>query len=200
MHLYTSGKLSLPSDKAATETDSHTPPSFSTRALSKENALSYKDKGVRGIAVRLPLTVHGKGDQDFLPSIITAARNKGESPYIDDDQNAWPAVHVLDASVVFRLAFEKGIACHVYHSISETGIKTKDIASTIIKSLRIPAILVWLDEAQEPLGFLGIFIGINNRVSNEVTRKELGWIPKQILLLEDITSDDYLNSIGKLAP
>lgn len=135
----------------------------------------------------------------FLPSITTAARNEGESVYIGDGQNVWPAVHVLDAAVVFRLALEKGIAGHVYHSISETGVKTKDIAFTIDKSLGIPTILVSPDEAKERLGFLGILFGINNRVSNEITRKELGWTPKQILLLEDIASDDYFNSIGKLA-
>lgn len=50
--IYTSATLSLPSDNAATERDSHVPLPLADRAFNEEKTLSYKDKGVRGIAVR----------------------------------------------------------------------------------------------------------------------------------------------------
>ena len=66
-----------------------------------EAFLDYSTKGVQTGVVRLPPTVHGAGDTAIVPALITLARERGISAYIDDGENRWPAVHRNDAARLF---------------------------------------------------------------------------------------------------
>jgi nucleoside-diphosphate-sugar epimerase len=47
------------------------------------------------------------------------ARQKGVSAYLGDGRNRRPAVHVLDAARLYRLAFEKLETGARYHAVAE---------------------------------------------------------------------------------
>ncbi len=97
-----------------------------------------KENGIRGSSVRLPPTVHGKEDRGLIPMFGDSAKKTGSATIIGDGTNVWPAVHRLDAAVIFRLALEKGKSGAIYHAVAEQGVPMKDIVSSPSRWKTVP--------------------------------------------------------------
>lgn len=177
---------------ATEDTEVNRNSAFSDRWKSEDmlRALS-KDKQIRGISVRLPPTVHGAGDKGFIPILIDMARRSGSVAYIDDGSARWPAVHRLDAAVLFRLAMEKGTAGAAYNAIGEQGVPMKDISTVMAKHLQLPVESKSVEQARETLGFFALAIGVDNPTSSERTQSELGWHPVGPALLADMEANYF---------
>ena len=163
------------------------------RGKSETLTVGLSSRGIRGIVMRLAPTNHGDGDHGFVPMMIAAARKKGASVYVGDGTNVWPTVHVLDTARAYRLVLEKPDCGPVFHPTAEL-VKMGDVAEAIGKGLQVPVKNVSMEEAQEVLGFLSAFVGIDNQVSNDKTRSELGWEPQQCTLLEDLKTGTYFQN------
>ena len=102
-----SGTPAVPG-RVATERDDPAPGSpVAGRAANGRAALGMAARGVRSSVLALPRPVHGDGDHHgFIARLIAIARDKGVSGYVGDGSSRWPAVHVLDAAHLFRLAVE----------------------------------------------------------------------------------------------
>lgn len=187
------GTLFLPNQRPATEEDKQPEDGFATERVKTEKALlDEAANGVAAMALRLPPTVHGKGDRAFIPAVVAAAQAHSRSAYVNEGTNHWPAVHRLDAARLYRLALENPVAGKVLHAIQEQGIPFKDIASVIAKQLSLPLVsLPPGPEADAHFGFLGVLVNVDNPVSSEATQKTFGWTPNQPGLLEDLASDHY---------
>lgn len=171
------------------ETD---PPTTQTRSVS-ELVLSAAERGVRVSAVRLAPTVHGDGDQAFVPALIQVARRTGFSAYVGDGANRWPAIHRLDAATLFRLALEKGVAGSRFHGASEEGIPVKSIAECIGEGLNVPVKSITADDARVHFDWLGGFVALDTPASSDITRESLGWMPKHPDLLTDMRENGYFS-------
>jgi nucleoside-diphosphate-sugar epimerase len=180
----TSGVLALPQGRISTEADNHVAGS-PNRAFSEQAAIDVIPR-VRASVVRLPPSVHGAGDQGFIPQIIKAARKKGTSTYIGDGASRWPAVHRLDAARLFRFVLEKGEAGAKYHGVDDIGIPFRDIAAKIATRLNITTSSCPDAKAAKHLGIVANFVGLDNPSSSEWTRQKLGWTPEQPGLLADM--------------
>ena len=161
------------------------------RVASEEAAAAVAARGVNISVVRLPPSVHGEGDHQFVPLLIGIAREKRESAYVGDGRNRWPAVHRLDAARLFRLALEKGLAGARFHGVAEEGVPFRDIAGAIGRGLNVPIVEKSSEEASSHFGWFAHFAALDNPASSRRTREVLGWQPTQAALIADLDHGRY---------
>jgi len=152
------------------------------RARSVTAVLGLGSRGVRSSAVRLPRTVHNQGTGGFAGMLTEIARRTGVSGYPGDGTQRWPAVHALDAAVLFRLALELAPAGTSWHAVADEGDAVRDISTVIGQRLHLPVETV----PQETYGPLGPIFATDQPSSSAHTQKTLGWKPTQPSLLEDL--------------
>jgi nucleoside-diphosphate-sugar epimerase len=144
--------------------------------------LDLASRGVRSTAVRLPRTVHNEGKGGFAGLLTEIARRTGVSGYPGDGTQRWPAVHALDAAVLFRLALELAPAGTSWHAVADEGDAVRDIAAVIGRRLGLPVETV----PQETYGPLGPIFATDQPSSSARTRETLGWKPAHPSLLADL--------------
>jgi len=172
----TPGRASTEADPASTEG----PVGGRGRAVTA--MLGLASRGVRSTAVRMPRTVHNQGDGGFAGLLTNIARRTGVAGYPGDGAQRWPAVHALDAAVLFRLALEQAEAGTSWHAVADEGDKVSDIAAVIGRRLGLPVESV----PAETFGALGPIFAADQPSSSTHTRQVLGWEPKHLSLLEDL--------------
>jgi nucleoside-diphosphate-sugar epimerase len=184
-----SGTPAVPG-RVATERDENAPGSLGAgRDANARAAVGMAARGVRSSVMRLPRTVHGEGDHGFIAWLIAIAREKGVSGYVGDGSSRWPAVHVLDAAHLFRLAVEQAPAGSVLHAVGDEGVPARDFAGVIGRHLNLPAASV----PAEDLGFLGMLLAVDQPASRTLTSELLGWRPVQPGLIEDMDKGHYFS-------
>jgi len=185
-----SGTPAVPG-KVATERD--VPPRgmggpLAGRFDTAEATLGMAARGVRSSVVGLPRTVHGDGDRHgFIARMVAMAREKGVSGYVGDGSSRWPAVHVLDAAHLFRLAVEQAPAGSRLHAVGDEGVPTRDIAEVIGRHLNVPT----ASASAADFGFLGPILSVDMPASSVQTRELLGWRPVQPGLIDDMEKGHY---------
>lgn len=152
------------------------------RGRSVNALLDLASRGVRATAVRMPRTVHNEGKGGFAGLLTDQARRTGVAGYPGDGTQRWPAVHALDAAVLFRLALESAPAGTAWHAVADEGDVVRDIATVIGRRLGLPVEAV----PQENFGPFGPIFVMDQPASSAHTRAVLGWQPRHPSLLEDL--------------
>ncbi len=183
------GMGSVAPGQPATE-DNFNPNHPNPRKASELAGVSVANRGVNVSVVRLP-QVHDPVKQGLITPLVQLARSKGVSAYVGDGLNRWPAVHVLDAARLYRLAFEKGEPGNRYHAVAEEGVPVREIAEAIGRGLKAPAVSVSSEEAPAHFGFLGAFMGLDMPASSAQTQERLGWHPAGPGLISDLEEMRY---------
>jgi nucleoside-diphosphate-sugar epimerase len=189
--IVTSGTGVLRTGGVVTEDDRAPPDHPNPRIATEQAADAAAMQGARALVVRLP-QVHGDGDHGFTPLLCGIARDKGVAAYIGDGSNRWSAVHRFDAARLYRLALEKaGPPGTRYHAVAEEGVPLREISDVIGRQLNVPAVSIPPEQAAEHFGWFAHFAAMDNGTSSRRTRDDLGWEPKEIGLIADISRPGY---------
>lgn len=170
------GRLSIEADQP------EIPGPFGGRFRTVQGVLALAAQDVRSSAVRMPRTVHNGGHGGFAGLLTDFARKTGVSGYPGDGTQRWPAVHALDAAILFRLALEAAPAGSVWHAVDDEGDRVVDIAAVIGRRLGLPVESV----APEHFGAMGQIFSMDQPASSSHTREALGWRPTHPKLLPDL--------------
>ena len=177
------GHLRLESDSPLSSAEIPRQPEQTAEAAAK--------RGVHVAIVRLP-QVHDTRKQGLVPLLTQLARDKGVSAYVGDGANRWAAAPLKDVAHLYRLAVEQtGPGVTVYHAVHEEGVAAREIAETLSKGLKVPAVSIDAEKAAEHFGWFAHFAGLDMPASSEWTRKKLGWEPTGPGLIEDLTNMKY---------
>lgn len=162
--------------------------------------LAIKGKGAEGYrtaVVRLPPSVHGNKDPNFIPYIISASNKAGHVGYVGDGSHKWSAVHVKDAARLYVATLE-GLADgsitpgQTIHAAEDEGHSTKEIAELIASKLNIDIGSITPQESMERYSpYIGSVWAGNRVMLSDITRKVAGWQPQEVNIIEDLKSGDY---------
>jgi nucleoside-diphosphate-sugar epimerase len=180
----------LPLGRLATEEDAGSV--AGPRTAVENAAIALAKRGVRSSVVRLP-SVYGPGDHGFVPILIDLSRTKGMSAYVGDGYNRWPAVHLLDAARLFRLAVEAAPAGSRLHGVGDEGVPFRDIAGVIGRHLNLPVVSISHEEADSHFDWLGAIASADNPTSSALTQERLGWRPVHHALIPYLEQGHYFN-------
>ena len=176
--------------RPATEQDAPESSHAIPRVASELTAAAFAAKGVRVGVMRLS-QVHNTFKQGLVTYAVEIARQKGVSAYIGDGRNRWPAVHVLDAARVYRLALENLETGARYHAVAEEGVPMRNIAEVIGRGLKVPVISISPAEAPNHFGWLAAFAGRDLPASGALTQERLAWRPTGPGLIADLEQMRY---------
>lgn len=152
------------------------------RAISVERALAAASRGIRTAAVRLPRTVHKDGGGGFAGLLANLARQSGVAAYPGTGEQRWPAVHALDAAVLFRRVLENAEPGTAWHAVQDEGDTVRSIAEVIGRRLGLPV----RQAPVEAFGPIGPVFAADQPASSAHTREAMGWVPTHVRLLEDL--------------
>jgi nucleoside-diphosphate-sugar epimerase len=160
------------------------------RVASELAGQEMAEAGVKVVVVRLP-QVHDTRKQGLVSPAVEVARQKGLSAYVGEGLNRWPAAHVSDVALLYRLAVEQGRAGERFNAVGEEGVTARDIATVVGKGLGVPVVSLSPEQVSEHFGWLGLFVGMDMPASSAWTRQRLGWRPEGPGMIADLQRMDY---------
>jgi nucleoside-diphosphate-sugar epimerase len=150
------------------------------------------EKGINVSVVRLP-QVHNTLKQGLISPLVEIARAKGVSAYVGQGKNRFPAGHLSDVALLYRLAIERGEPGARYNAVGEEGVETKQIAEALGRGLNLPTKSIAPEDAAEHFGWMAMFAGLDFPASSAETRRVLHWSPVGPGLIADLEAMDYGN-------
>jgi nucleoside-diphosphate-sugar epimerase len=192
--IYTSGVWVLGStgDQVATEQTPVNPtPLVAQRPAIEQEVLASQSRGVRAIVIR-PALVYGRGGS--IPAMLTkSARETGATRYVGDGQNRWPFVDVEDLAQLYVRALEKATPGSLYNASHGASFRVAEVAEAAsIGAGAKGKTESWpLEEARKAMGPFADALVLDQQVSGEKAKKELGWAPRAGSILDDLKTGSY---------
>ena len=153
--------------------------------------LASDTNNVRGIVIR-PAIVYGRALG--VPSMFVQSANEtGAARYIGAGENHWPTVHVEDLAELYVLALEKARPGSVYLAADGPAYRVREIAEAAGFAADAGGRTVsWpLEEARKTLGEFADALVLDQELTAEKAKRELGWKPRAVSILEELRYGSY---------
>jgi nucleoside-diphosphate-sugar epimerase len=160
------------------------------RVASELAANALLAAGVNVSVVRLP-QVHNTVKQGLISPLIEIAKAKGVCAYVGEGRNRFPAGHLSDVALLYKLAIERGEPGARYNAVGEEGVEVRTIAEALGRGLDMQVVSLAPEKAAEHFGWMAMFSGLDFPASSVKTREVLGWNPVGPGLIADLDAMDY---------
>ncbi|KAI8947568.1 putative NAD dependent epimerase/dehydratase [Xylaria longipes] len=202
----TSGTSLVEPDANDGETDETAPEHsnpFNGRLKCERYQLSRAGKGIKVCVMRLPAFVYGRGGSGVTLFMGTFAK-LGFVPRVGDGLTQTCVVHVDDAARAYVRALkhacvEPGRTADVYNVTSSTEVMFRDFTEAIAATMGLPVKeMSPAETAQTASPLIAGFFSLRNRGKSDKAKKELGWTPTEVGILEDIRNGSYVQVAKEL--
>ncbi|CAM1510641.1 Fc.00g009760.m01.CDS01 [Cosmosporella sp. VM-42] len=193
--LVTSGTLMAAADPTGAETDEMSPPEphpINTRIKNINHALSMTTRNIRVICIRLAPYVYGRGGSG-VKMFMGMSKQAGKVTCVDGGKNHTTVVHVDDAARLYLLAAEKANAGDTFNASGATNFTARQIFDAIATAIGVSVESLSYEDAVAKLDmFFAWFLRAENRASGAKAVRELGWQPKGMGILDEISKGSYV--------
>ncbi|MFK7996767.1 MAG: NAD-dependent epimerase/dehydratase family protein [Granulosicoccus sp.] len=172
-------------DVIATERTSLSPAPGFLRSISTLNQV-LADTHVKGMVIHPAMVYEHRGG--VFQRMYDDIENHGHIRVYGSLDVRWPLIHTLDLAQVYALMLLKGKAGDVYNASSMDGVRVGDIANAISSSAGngCKCIVYDVKHAKRDFGDWAEGYAIDQNMSAEKARVELGWQPAHSDVFEDI--------------
>jgi len=180
-------------DEIASEDAPLRPPSLMERPFELERAsLGLSRIGVRALNVR-PGIVYGRAAG--TPSMFReSARERGAATLVGDGDNRWATIDIQDLGDFITLALERGRPGRAYNAVNDDDFSMREIAEAASRgagaggaTTSIPA---------EIMGQWGACLTLDQRISSERAKADLGWLPRRPSIVHELEYGSYVSVLA----
>ncbi|HEX6869530.1 MAG TPA: hypothetical protein VF163_00405 [Micromonosporaceae bacterium] len=163
----------------------------SYRPQLEQQVLATVDSGVRGVVLR-PGLVHGHG-AGIPAMLVDWARAAGTGRFVGTPAVRWPMVHVDDLGELVVAAVDRAAPGLIVHGVAEPAVRVVDLAGAAAAAVGCAGAQAWpVEQARQALGrAFADALALDQAVSGDRARVELGWRPRRIGAVADLAIGSY---------
>jgi nucleoside-diphosphate-sugar epimerase len=168
------------------------PPELVARRPQLEQlVLESGSRGARAAVVR-PGLVYGRG-AGVPAMLVESARERKAATIVGSGENHWAVIEVGDLGQLFALALEKAPNGSIYNATDESAYTVRELAEAASRGAGAggATFVMPRETAISVLGEFGEALMLDQRLTSQKARKELGWEPKAPSILEDLERGSY---------
>jgi len=144
--------------------------------------------GIRSFIVR-PGIAYGRGGG--IPTMfVQSARERGAATIVGDGENHWATIHVADLGRLIALALECGRPGRAYNAVADERYRVSEIAEAASRGAGAGGATVTVPT--EIMGQYGECLALDQRISAERAKTDLGWATREATIVEDLECGSYL--------
>lgn len=175
----------------AAETAPINPPPLVVRRIDLEReTIEMTRVGVRSLIVRAGIA-YGRGGG--VPSMFAqSARERGAATILGDGANRWATIDVGDLGRFIGLAVESGRPGRAYNAVNDDQFTVREIAEAASRGAGAGGAVTILPP--EIMGQYGDCLTLDQVISAERAKTDLGWRPEASSIVHELESGSYVGA------